>query len=294
MGDDPFLKNDDFFSRTLITGSSGMLGSYVDFGIKTDRKILDVTNLEQVFRVVYKYRPRVILHLAVFFGVEQGEQNPGKIYMVNAIGTYHLALVAKEIGAKFIYVSSSAVFDGKKDIPYTEEDAPNPQNAYGKSKHIGELIVQSMIKDYLIIRSGRLFGGDPNEAKNLVAQFIRQLSQKEIKAVSDKMCNLTYAKDFVMELKKLIAGNKKGIYHIVNKDVCSPYDIAKEIIETIHAKIEVVPVTEAFVADALRGNFEVIGSKKLKPLRSWREALREYLGVDIMSKDNASMRFKNS
>ncbi|MDP3999605.1 MAG: NAD(P)-dependent oxidoreductase [bacterium] len=287
------FKNDDLFSRTLITGSGGMIGSYVDFGIKTDRKILDVTNLKQVFRVVHKYRPRAILHLAAFIGVGQCEQNPEQAYMINSIGAYHMALAAKEIGAKFVYVSSSVVFDGKKDASYTEEDAPNPQNVYGRSKHIGELVVQGMLKDYLIIRSGRLYGGDPNGAKNLVAQFIRQLSQEEIKAASDKMCNLTYARDFVAELKKLITENKKGIYHVVNKDACSPYDIAKEIVETIHAKIEVVPVTEAFAADALRGNFEVIGVKKLKSLRSWRKALREYLEVEIlMSKGNAAMQFK--
>ncbi|MDO8667871.1 MAG: NAD(P)-dependent oxidoreductase [bacterium] len=293
MRDDLSIKNDDLFSRTLVTGSSGLIGSYVDFGIKTDRKILDVTNLKQVFRVVHKYRPKTILHLAAFIGVEQCEQNPERAYMVNSIGAYYVALAAKEIGAKFVYVSSSVVFDGKKDVSYTEEDVPNPQNVYGKSKHIGELVVQSMLKDYLIIRSGRLYGGDPNSAKNLVAQFIRQLSQEEIKAASDKMCNLTYAQDFVTELKKLIAENKKGIYHIVNKDACSPYDIAKEIVKTMHKKIEVVPVTEAFAADALRGKFEVIGVKKLKSLRSWRKALREYLEVEIlMSKGNAAMRFK--
>src|SRR3989338_9149681 len=126
-------ENNKILSRVLTTGANGMVGSYVDFGIKLDHRALDVTDLDETLAVIKKHNPKVIIHLASETDTDRCEKDPQLAYMVNAIGTYNVALAAKAVGAKMIYISTSAVFDGL-DGPYTENDACNPQSYYAKSK----------------------------------------------------------------------------------------------------------------------------------------------------------------
>src|SRR3990167_5636218 len=145
-----YMKNS--LADILITGADGMVGSYIDFGVKTDRTSLDVTNREQVMGIVKKFKPTVIIHLAALTDVDRCEREPELADQINAQGTYHMAIAAKEVGAKLIYISTAGVFDGIKKDPYTERDIPNPQNAYGRSKYRGEVFVQEMLEDYIIAR----------------------------------------------------------------------------------------------------------------------------------------------
>ena len=129
------------FPKTLVTGARGMVGSYMDFGIKTDRDTLDVTNLEAVLAIVKAHKPKVIMHLAALTDLDVAEKNPALAYNINTVGTYNVALAARMIKAKLVYISSTGVFDGTKKGPYNEKDVPNPQNYYGHSKYAGELII---------------------------------------------------------------------------------------------------------------------------------------------------------
>ena len=121
----------------------------------------------------------------------------------------------------------------KKKEPYKEDDEPNPQNYYGRSKHIGELVVRGMLKNYIIARAGWMFGGGPKKDQKFVAKIIKQLDQPEIRAVSDKMGSPTYAKDLINGIKKLLFADKIGTYHLSDKGVCSRYDVAMEIVKVL-------------------------------------------------------------
>src|SRR3989344_4148971 len=113
------MKNPDIFDRALITGADGMIGSYIDFGIRTNHRSLDVTNLAEVMKVCNTHKPKLIIHLAAETDVDQCERDETHAYSVNAVGTYHMALAARDINAKLVYFSTSGVFDGTKGDPYT-------------------------------------------------------------------------------------------------------------------------------------------------------------------------------
>ncbi|MEK7180191.1 MAG: NAD(P)-dependent oxidoreductase [Patescibacteria group bacterium] len=269
--------------KTLITGADGMVGSYVDFGIKTDRESLDVTNLNEVFAVVKRHKPKVIIHLAALTDLDAQEKNPSYAYEVNTIGTYNMALAAQAVEAKFVYVSSIGVFDGTKKGPYTESDTPNPQNYYGHSKYAGELIVQALLKDYIIARSGWMFGGGPSRDKKFVAKIITQLGNKdilEIKALDDVIGSPTFAKDLIATLKKLILKNAKGIFHLTNKGICSRYDIAKHIVEFMKPETKVVAVDSSYFNLPARRVGNESAKSKVNLMRPWKEALTEYLTTE--------------
>ncbi|MGD1003430.1 MAG: NAD(P)-dependent oxidoreductase [Minisyncoccia bacterium] len=268
------------FDKVLVTGASGMVGSYVDFGIKTDHRSLDITDLGEVLRVCELHKPNVILHLAADPDVDRCERDPEHAYAINSIGTYNMAVAAKSFGAKLVYVSTAGVFDGEKKEPYKEDDEPNPQNYYGRSKYVGELIVRGMLKDYIIARACWMFGGGPEKDKKFVAKIIKQLDQPEIKAVNDKIGSPTYAKDLISGIKKLLVANKVGTYHLSDKGVCSRYDVAMEIVKTLKPGVKVVPVDSSyFKLDAARVYSEAMVSRE-DLTRPWQEALEEYLRTE--------------
>lgn len=263
--------------KILITGASGMVGNYAGFGRKTDRLSLDVAKLSETLSFVRKEKPDAIVHLAALTDLDAAEKNPAAAYLVNAAGAYHLALAARENRAKLVYVSTAGVFDGTKKGPYAENDAPNPQNVYGHSKYLGELAVRGVLDNYIIARACWMFGGGPGRDKKFVAKIISQFDKKEIFALGDAAGSPTFGKDLIAAVKKLIDADARGIFHLSNAGSATRFDVAKLIVETLKPEIKVTPVAAAyFKLPAVRVKNEALSSK-VKLLRPWQEALKEYL-----------------
>ena len=259
-----------------------MVGSYVDFGVKTDRRLLDITDCDETLKVVKFYKPKTIIHLAAATDVDRCERDPEYAYSANTVGVYNIAAAAKEVKAKLVYVSTAGVFDGKKNGPYNEEDEPNPQNYYGRSKYLGELIVRGMLKDYIIARVCWVFGGGPAKDRKFGAKIIEQLRTRnpEIKAVDDQFSSPTFGKDLVAGIKYLLQTGEIGLFHLANKGVCSRYDLARQIVANLKSNAKVIPVNSSFFnLDAKRGNNEGLVSKT-DIMRPWQEALKEYLETE--------------
>lgn len=270
----------DLFSRTLVTGANGMVGSYIDFGVKLDHQALDITDLNEAVRAVKEHQPRVIVHLAAETDMGRCERDPAHAYRVNAVGVYTMCVAARTVGAKFVYVSTNAIFDGVKREPYEEKDVPNPRNHYGHSKYAGELIARGMLENYIIARTCWLFGGGPAKDKKFVSKMIRQMAQGEIKAVNEGCGSPTFAKDFVRSLKALIEHNETGIFHMANEGACTRFDVAKAIAELKAPGAKVLPVpANYFDPDAKILNESLI-SCRIPPLRPWQDALKEYLKTE--------------
>jgi len=271
-------------SKVLITGGTGMLGSYVDFGVKTNDHTLDVTDLESIRGACKKYSPKVILHLAAETDVDKCERDPKRAYLVNAVGTYNAALAAREIGAKLFYISTIGVFDGEKQGPYTENDPPNPINHYGHSKLLGELAIESLLKDYCILRVCWMMGGGPERDKKFIAKIIHQLftGAKEIKAITDQIGAPTFGKDVVKAIKILLEKDQRGIVHFPNKSSASRFEVAKYIVDYFKPGVPVIAVEPAyFNLNAVRTKNETFSSKlNLDFVRPWQEALKEYLDTE--------------
>ena len=271
-------------SKVLVTGADGMVGSYINFGIKTNRRSFDITDFRGTLAGVEKYRPSAILHLAAETDVDRCERDPLRAYLVNSIGTWNVAFAAKQVGAKVIYISTSYVFSGEAKEPFKESDIPSPPTYYGKSKWLGEIAIRNILDDYLILRAGWMFGGGPKLDQKFIAKIVKQLGNPEIKAVDDVTGSMTFAKDLVEKIKGYLLAVPPGgslggkIIHVFNGDSCSRYDVAAEIakIGKSAAKVEPVPSTY-FKLDAARGHSDRMESAEGGVMRSWKEALAEYL-----------------
>lgn len=266
--------------KIIITGGHGMVGSQARFGIKLGKKELDITNTSSIEKAFKKYKPSVILHLGAMTDMMECEKNSKKAFKLNVSGTEKLARVCMKYNVKLVYMSTCAVFDGKKKTPYIEKDRPRPSNIYGKTKLQGEILSRMILPNVLIIRTGWLFGGGKKDTKFAKRVFDNLNIGKEVRAVSDRNGSPTYIPDLLETVKKLIDKDSVGIFNIVNDGAASYFDIATEIKKLEKFKSKVISVKAKDLESPLlkRGKMEALKSSKIK-LRSWKSALKEYLTI---------------
>ena len=253
-----------------------MIGSYIDFGIKTDRDELDILEREAVLSFARAHKPDVIIHLAGATDTARCERDPSYAYTLNVVGTYNVALAAQEVGATMVYLSTSRVFDGMKQSPYDEDDVPSPLGNYGLSKHLGELIVRSLVPNSTIVRTCWVFGGGPVRDNKFFGAVLRQLGGKEVQALDDVRGSPTYARDLIEAIKDLIAKDTRGVVHVANGGSATRYDIAKAMIEKLKLSLPVRAVKRDSAALKVLPANEAIVSTHVK-LRAWQAALFEYI-----------------
>jgi dTDP-4-dehydrorhamnose reductase len=275
--------------KILVTGAGGQLGQELvrlpvqpDLEIVgVDRTQLDITNPEQCANVMQAFQPDVVIHCAAYTKVDKAESEPDEAHRVNADGTRNAVLAAEQIGARFVYISTDYIFDGKAGRPYLESDRPNPQSVYGKSKLAGEQSVRTLSSRYYIVRTSWVYGQYGN---NFVKTMLRLAEERDrIKVVHDQIGSPTYALDLALFLLELVRTDRYGIYHASNTGACSWYEFAKAIFEERGLNVRVEPcTTEEFPRPAPRPSYSVLSHGSMRahgfqPLRPWREALHSYL-----------------
>jgi dTDP-4-dehydrorhamnose reductase len=249
---------------------------------------LDVRDFDAVRGALEASRPDLVLHLAAETDLETCENDPDAAYLTNTIGTQNVAVVARDLGATLVYISTAGVFDGLKEGgPYTEFDVPNPINVYGDSKYQGELLVLRLVPKHFVVRAGWMIGGGERDHK-FVARILAQVDEGRttIHAVADKFGTPTYTRDFADNLLELIETPFHGRYHMACKGEGTRFDVASEILAAIgRTDIDVVAVDSAHFAAEFptpRPRSEMMRNlmlelRGLDRMRPWRVALRDYM-----------------
>ncbi|ADO58765.1 dTDP-4-dehydrorhamnose reductase [Paenibacillus polymyxa] len=281
--------------RILVTGASGQLGKDVVNVFQGqghdvwgyDREQLDITDLEQVVKIVGQYQPNAIIHCAAYTAVDAAESDIDTAYQVNATGTRNMALAAEKTGAKLVYISTDYVFDGTAEGLYHEYDNTNPQSIYGKSKRAGEVLTQTLSSRYFIVRTSWVYGLHGN---NFVKTMLKLGQEKpNLQVVNDQKGSPTYTVDLARFLAELIQTEKYGIYHASNSGSCTWYEFTQAILQDaaelfavkITANVEPCS-TEQFPRPAARPRNSVlehiaIRSNGFHVLQDWRKGLRDFL-----------------
>lgn len=270
------------FSEVFTTGASGMIGAYVDFGLRPGRDELDVTDETAVMRYVEKRKPRVILHLAGATDMARAESEPAYAYELNVRGTFNVARAARAVGATMVYVSTSRVFRGDKQEPYAEADTPDPDTHYGMTKYLGELVTAALVPDHIIARTAWVFGGGPARDNKFYGKILKQVQSgaSEIVALNDVYGSPTYGKDLIATIKDLLEKGERGIFHIANGEVATRHDLAEAMASQLKPGLSVRAVGRSFFpSGAMLPTNESISSKHIV-LRPWKEALAEYLDLE--------------
>lgn len=248
---------------------------------------LDITDKARAEEVVREINADAIIHCAAWTNVDgaEDENNKPLVKKINADGTDNLVKVAKELGCKFLYISTDYVFNGEGTRPWQPDDKNYaPQNYYGETKLQGELAVSSQLDKFFIVRIAWVFGLN---GKNFIKTMISLADKgyKELKVVNDQIGTPTYTYDLARLLVDMVQTDKYGYYHATNEGgYISWADFAEEIFKQAGKDVIVHRVTtsEYGVSIAKRPFNSRLDKSKLiengfKPLPEWKDALRRYL-----------------
>ncbi len=273
--------------KIVILGAKGMLGSdlakvFADFKPHLfDKDEIDITNKNALIGLLKKIKPDIVINAAAYTDVDGCEENRDLAMKVNADAPGYLAEVSESIGAIFVHYSTDYVFSGNNENGYSEDDDPgDPVNFYGESKLAGEIAVRKSGGNYYIIRTSWLFGsGGPKingRPRNFVETILRLAEEKsELRVVNDQHGKPTFSLDLGQRTRYIIERKKDfGIYHVTNEPATTWYEFAKEI-----AGIPIIVPCKSseFPRSAKRPGFSILLNTKLPPMRSWQEALEDYL-----------------
>ncbi|MCP3773559.1 dTDP-4-dehydrorhamnose reductase [Paenibacillus sp. MZ04-78.2] len=278
--------------KMLITGAGGQLGRDLVrvLGRRHDcaaftRQQLDIADEKAVRRLIAEAKPEAIVHAAAYTKVDQAEAEPEETYRINAIGASHVAISAEAVGAKMVYVSTDYVFDGTKGEPYDEQDRTNPLSVYGKSKLLGEQLVQAVCPRHFIVRTSWLYGKDGNNFVTKVLALAER--QQELTVVDDQFGSPTYTYDLAECIGGLLETDRYGIYHVANRGYCSRWALAKTILELAgHTGITVRPArSDDYALPAPRPAHSAFADRGLRlaglpRMRDWKTALEAFLRND--------------
>ena len=263
--------------KTIIFGGTGLIGSYLQQGIKLGHQDGDITKLSSVEKVFKKYHPNLVINLAAKINLADCEADPQGAFAINVLGAYHIALVCRKYKARLVYLSTGAVFDGSKTSGFKEANQPHPLNVYGQTKYLAEQITAGLVSNSLVIRTGWVFGGGPAKDNKFYGLAIRKiLSGKVLQANYDETGSPVYAKDLAAKVMQL-AWSRRRLIHIVNSGRASRYGIAQELAKILHKKAVIKKThSKDFQNEFIRAKSEFLASKYVH-LRPWQQALREYL-----------------
>ena len=247
---------------------------------------LDITNAEEVEKVITEVCPDVVIHCAAWTAVDMAEDDDKveAVRKVNAGGTKNIADVCKKLNCKMLYLSTDYVFDGQGIEPWKPDCKDyKPLNVYGQTKLEGELAVSGTLDKYFIVRIAWVFGLN---GKNFIKTMINVgKTHDEVRVVNDQIGTPTYCYDLARLLVDMCETEKYGYYHATNEGgYISWYDFCVEFYKQYGLSTKVIPVTteEYGLSKAARPFNSRLDKSKLaengfQPLPTWQDAVSRYL-----------------
>lgn len=278
----------------LVTGKSGQVvralveeaaQQGVDLGA-IGRPSFDLKAPNALIAEILRRAPRVLINAAAYTAVDKAEDDAETARQVNGAAAGALAQACADVGARIIQLSTDYVFSGEKSSPYVENDETGPQSEYGRSKLLGEQLVQQNNANAVILRTAWVFDA---RGANFVRTMLRLAkAQDEVPVVADQHGCPTFASDLASAILAVATTpGDAGVYHCVGDGETNWADFAEEIFAQASAlggpsaRVRRISSSE-YPRRARRPANSRLDCGKLANdygvrMRDWREALRACL-----------------
>lgn len=275
-------------SNVVVLGASGMLGTswrhaaagMGDDSIRfLDRSACDVgsaASIEQALSDDVDF----VVNCTAYTNVDGAEANEEEATAINGHAVGRLAERCRVIGATLVHYSTDYVFNGEATTPYRVDQAREPLNAYGRSKAVGEELIEASGVDFLIIRTSWLYAA---HGANFVRTIARASMERDrLRVVDDQRGRPTSADQLVDITRRLLAAGARGIYHGCDDGECTWFEFARAIAARMNPACVVEPCTsEEYPRPAKRPRYSVLDLEPTKRvigfIEPWQAALERVL-----------------
>ncbi len=237
--------------RLLVIGGSGLVGRHIlraaqaagHTAVGTFRRQaqpglapFDGADEDRFEGLLEEHEPDVVVHAAGWTWVDGCEDDPERAQRENAAQPGTLARRCAQHGRRFVYFSTSYVFDGTRG-PYAETDPPCPINVYAHSKLAGEEAVLAATAGSALIPRVICVYGEEAQRKNFAWQVLRAWQEGiALTLPSDQRGNPSYAGDLGRWLVRLLERGAQGIWHLAGPSPdCTRPEWAERLIAAFRA-----------------------------------------------------------
>ncbi len=250
----------------LITGGTGLLGQALLAAAPPELEVratyhrqpppsdgrpqyrpLEICDDARVLSLVRELNPAVVVQAASIGSIDLAEQHPGEVHRINVGGLRAITTACEAVGARLVFVSSNAVFDGSCP-PYAEHAARSAVNRYGRLKIEAEELLEASSVPHVIVRPILMYGWPlPGARGNVVTRWLQEFAAGRRVEVADDIYSMPLTADNCAEaIWAAIRLDRRGVFHVAGADRVTLAEFARETARVFEFSQElVVPVPSA-------------------------------------------------
>lgn len=194
-----------FGTLRLGANSYGPIASFLP---KTTVYGVDVQDYASVTGAISAVRPDAVINAVGIVKQRPESKHAISSIEINALLPHRLAIACDQLGARLVHLSTDCVFSGKKGM-YTEDDLPDADDLYGRTKLLGEVSGPGCIT----LRTS-IIGLELSRKKSLVEWFLAQRGAIKgfRKAIYTGFTTLEMAR--IIDHALVSHPEKSGVYHV--------------------------------------------------------------------------------
>lgn len=250
------------------------------------RNQADFSDPAACVQVIRDLAPRVVINAAAYTSVDKAEEDEEMATIINGETPTAIAKACADMNIPLVHISSDYVFDGSGEKPWKPGNSVAPQNAYGRSKLVGEKGILESGATHAILRTSWVVSAHGSNFVKTMLQLSKK--RKTLSVVADQFGGPTPARDiasacFVIAQHLLEDPSKSGTYHYSGVPSVSWAGFASEIFKQAARRVTVIPIkTVEYPAPAKRPlNSRMDCSMTNKIFRieqpDWRQGLKAML-----------------
>lgn len=250
------------------------------------RETVDLTDSASCSDAIFQFAPKAVINAAAYTAVDKAEEEEALATIVNGAAPTSMAEACAEIKIPFVHISTDYVFDGTGQKAWKPESTPNPINAYGRSKLIGEKGIRDSNAIYAILRTSWVVS--PHGTNFVKTILGLSNAQEEVSVVSDQIGGLTPAASIALACIEIaeqlqVEPAKSGAYHFSGAPDVSWAEISNEIFRQIERDVSIRSIASAdYPTKAMRplnSRLDCGETEKVFGVRrpDWRQGLNDIL-----------------